>query len=69
MTLVEKARALDAQIEAAGGLGPFWIEDQKARRDRGEPYYARLVDPATGELIAEWNDRQPNQHAKGGRDG
>jgi len=58
MTLVEKARALDAQIAAAGGLGPFWIAHEKAKRDRGEPYYTRLVDPATDEIVAEWDDRE-----------
>ena len=58
MTLVEKAKALDAQIAAAGGLGPFWIADQHARRDRGESYYTRLIDPATGEVVAAWDESE-----------
>ena len=57
MTLVEKAKQLDAEIEAAGGLAAFWVRRQKANRTRGEPYYTRLVDPATDTVVAEWDDR------------
>ena len=58
MTPVEKAKALDTQIAAADGLGPFWIADQQARRDRGESYYTRLIDPATGEAVAAWDESE-----------
>jgi len=56
MTMVDKAKALDVKIEAAGGLGPFWIADQKGRRERGETYYTHLIDPATDEVVAEFKD-------------
>ncbi len=49
----EKAKALDAKIEAAGGLAEFWLERQRDARARGESYYRRLVDPVTDEVIAE----------------
>ena len=57
MSIVEKAKRLDAEIAAGGGLGPYWITRQKAARARGEAYYTRLVDPATDEVVAEWDDR------------
>ncbi len=56
MTLVEKAKTLDAEIAAAGGLAAFWVRVQRAKRERGETYYTRLVDPATDEVVAEFRD-------------
>ncbi len=56
MTFIEKAKALDAEIEAAGGLAGFWLRQQRQALDRGEPYYTRLVDPTTDEVIAELTD-------------
>ena len=56
MTLAEKAKALDTRIEAAGGLAAFWLQRQREARDRGKPYYTRLVDPVTDEVIAELTD-------------
>ena len=56
VALMEKAKMLDAAIEAAGGLAAFWLRRQHEARDRGERYYTRLVDPATDEVIAELTD-------------
>ena len=52
-SMVEKAPALDAEIEAAGGLAEFWLQRQRDALARGERYYQRLVDPVTDEVIAE----------------
>ena len=57
MTFIEKAKALDAQIEAAGGLAAFWLRQQRQARDRGERYYTRLVDPDTGCVVAQLEER------------
>ena len=55
-SLVEKARALDAEIEAAGGLQSFWLQRQRDARARGDRYYTRLVDPVTAEVLAKLED-------------
>ncbi len=52
-SIVEKARALDAEIEAAGGLAAFWLQRQRDARARGDRYYRRLVVPVTDEVIAK----------------
>ena len=57
-SLVEKARALDAEIEAAGGLAEFWLQRQRDARTRGDRYYTRLVDPVNDEVIAELEDER-----------
>ena len=56
MTMAEKARALDAQIEDAGGLAELWLQRQREARDRGERYYTRLIEPDTDRAVAELND-------------
>ncbi len=56
VTLVEKAKMLDAQIRAAGGIAALWLQRQREARDRGERYYTRLVAPATDEVIAKLTD-------------
>jgi len=53
MTLAEKARALDAEIEAGGGLAEFWLQRQREARERGERCHTRLADPVTDEVLAE----------------
>ena len=58
MTLVDTAKALDAQIAAAGGLARFWIAEQQVRRDRGETYYTHLTDAGTGEVVAAWDESE-----------
>ena len=55
---VEKARALDAEIEAAGGLQSFWLQRQRDARACGVRYYRRLVDPVTNEVLAELEDER-----------
>ncbi len=57
-SIVEKARALDAEIEAAGGLQSFWLQRQRDARVRGDRYYRRLVDPVTDEVLAELEDER-----------
>ena len=56
MTLLEKARELDTQIEAAGGLAAFWLQRQREARERGEHFYTRLIEPDTDRVVAELND-------------
>jgi hypothetical protein len=57
-SMVEKARALDAEVEAAGGLQSFWLRRQRDARARGDRYYTRLVDPLTDEVVAELEDER-----------
>ena len=37
-SIVERAKAIDREIEAAGGLPEFWKRHERAKRDRGESY-------------------------------
>ena len=44
--LSDRAKALDRQIEEAGGLAAHW-------KQTAPEAYTRLVDPVTGDVIAE----------------
>ena len=52
-SLVEIAKALDREIERAGGIATYWIAIQERKRAQGRPHYTRLIDPVTGEIVAE----------------
>ena len=51
-SMVERAKRLDAEIRAAGGLRAYWEREQRTRAALGLPFYTRLIDPATGEVVA-----------------
>ena len=52
-SMVDRSKGLDAKIASAGGLAPYWIAGQERARLDGEAHYDRLIDPATGRVIAE----------------
>ena len=52
-SMVERAKRLDAQIAAAGGLKAYWERAERAKCAHGVPHYKRLIDPVTGEVVAE----------------
>lgn len=45
-SLIDRARRLDREIAAAGGLAAYW-------KTNADPQYRRLVDPVTGATVAE----------------
>lgn len=52
-SMVERAKRLDAEIRAAGGLKAYWEREQRDRCAQGIPHYKRLIDPVTDEVVAE----------------
>ena len=55
MTLVEKAKHLDAKIRAAGGLYAYWEGEQRRKHAAGQPFATDLIDGRTGEVLHRWN--------------
>jgi hypothetical protein len=43
--------ATDEQIQAS------WVREQEYRRDRGESFYRRLIDPKSGKVLVEISEQ------------
>ena len=52
-SMLDKARKLDAEIAAAGGLAAHFVRENTRLRPEGKPHYTRLIDPVTERVIAE----------------